>query len=166
MEKDEDQWQKCCTCQVINQFEMNVEDEMILCSKCFTVQLFSKFTASYADVKRANINCGNKYNRTSHVLKCFDQLQAKPDNAVAVPQEVYNQSRFDDMKPTKDQILSSLKKLGLKKHCKDIQLIHLKEEDGLVNDFEKFSYEYDKHLEKKSRENSINLLYTLYHLLK
>lgn len=93
------------------QFEMNVKNGMILCLKCFVMQPFTKFMASCADRKRANINCGYKYNRTSHFLKCFDQLQAKQDYANAVPQEVYNQSRFDDMKLTKDQILSSLEKL-------------------------------------------------------
>lgn len=68
-------------------------------------------------------------------------------------------------------------KLELKKYYKDDHLIHCKltgicpsdlneEEDGLMNDSEKFPSEYNKHLAKILRENFINLHDILYQLLK
>lgn len=75
---------------------------------------------------------------------------------------------------TRDHILSSLKKQGLKRYYKDVHLIHCEftgippidineEVDGLVNDFRVFTNEYNKHLAKILRQ-FLNLHHILYQL--
>lgn len=60
MEKDDVQRQRYCNCEAIDQFQINADDEMLLCTECFALEPFSKFAESYKDIKRTNVNRGNK----------------------------------------------------------------------------------------------------------
>lgn len=171
-----------------------VEENVYICTECWSQQDMLQPATSYRDSDRVNVSTKYTYDRRTHFRDCIQQYQGNQNCTIS--QKVYDdlediferhhllvgdkstkrEVRFS--KITKEHILMFLKELGYPKQYENTTLIyynltgkkpddisHL--EERLLTDFDILVETYDKLFKNKvDRVNFISTHYVLYQLLQ
>ena len=182
----------CRNCNNKKDFDI-IEQNIYICTKCYSQQIILKYSSSYNDINRINIASKYMYDRKVHFRDCIKQYQGKQNSTI--PDKIYidltvefnnhhlllgkdndsKEYRFKNI--TKNHILLFLKELGYANHYENVHLIHYNLtnikpddisylEDKLMDDFDNLTDLYDKKFKDINRKNFINTQYVLYQLLQ
>lgn len=182
----------CRNCNNKKDFDI-IEQNIYICTKCYSQQIILKYSSSYNDINRINIASKYMYDRKVHFRDCIKQYQGKQNSTI--PDKIYidltvefnnhhlllgkdtdsKEYRFKNI--TKNHILLFLKELGYANHYENVHLIHYNLtnikpddisylEDKLMDDFDNLTDLYDKNFKDINRKNFINTQYVLYQLLQ
>jgi hypothetical protein len=181
----------CDNCSNKKDFEV-VDTDTYICSQCFSEQIVLKYSSSYKDSDRININTKYTYDRKIHFRdsimqymgkqnstvekRIYDDLEREFENHYLLQGDKTTDKKVRFKKITKEHVMMFLKDLGHTKHYENINLIHYTMtgrkpddishlEDKLMQDFDVLTELYDKHYKNIERKNFINTAFLLYSLL-